>query len=441
MKFALAIICGILLLSFKDKEPLIKNLKVVAKKGQGAYSLLRNYQLLDNQQNLEEFYNLNNIKHGSVLEKGKSYLLPIRMIKFDGNNIRSTLDLSDYNKAKEIQIYNEAMVSSGLKNKPYTKDNILWLPSHLDKQNKTISTSTKKQNINAINSSPIPSEKLELISDNKLDENEIKEIAMKDPKKEDSHAPETSFVKKVSNKMLNIKLFGDKEEIVPIESEELKDHVFYIVPGHGGPDPGAMYKDKDSDFTYCEDEYAYDVSLRLARNLMTKAATVYVIVQDKNDGIRDAEYLECDNDEVCIGDHEMPRNQLSRLRQGMIKTNQLYFKHQLEGIKNQYMISIHIDSQDEDNRQDVYFYYQSESKASKKKAKKLKSVFSDKYREKQGRAYKGSISARPLYVMRTSEADPIFIELANIQNAQDRKRITSPRNRQFLADWIMEAFL
>jgi len=105
------------------------------------------------------------------------------------------------------------------------------------------------------------------------------------------------------------------------------------------------------------------------------------------------------------------------------------------------MISIHIDSQTEENRQDVFFYYQSESKGSKKKAKELKSLFSDKYKKFQGREYNGTISARPLYVMRTSEADPIYIELANIRNIHDRERIASPRNRQLIADWILEGFL
>jgi N-acetylmuramoyl-L-alanine amidase len=35
----------------------------------------------------------------------------------------------------------------------------------------------------------------------------------------------------------------------------------------------------------------------------------------------------------------------------------------------------------------------------------------------------------------------VFIEVANIQNAQDRKRIVLPQNRQFLAEWLAEGLL
>ncbi|MCC6815465.1 MAG: N-acetylmuramoyl-L-alanine amidase [Saprospiraceae bacterium] len=443
-RFVAMYFCFSLITPIFGKEPPNQNVIVTAKKGQGVYSLLRTYQLLDNTSNLVRFYELNKLKNGAELEKGKQYKLPLKIIKFDGNNIRSTLNTKNYEKAKDIQIYNEAMVTAGLKSKSYTKDNQLWLPEHFDFNTKTISKKkTNSTELKAVNTAPAHHLERELIADSRLSIAEVRELQQlyAERSSEDSNRSSDGYFKKVSNRMLNVKLFGTKNAEVPVESEELKDQVYYIVPGHGGPDPGAMFKDKESDFTFCEDEYAYDVSLRLARNLMTKGATVYVIVQDNNDGIRDERYLDCDTDEVCIGNHDMPVNQLKRLRQGMIKTNQLYFKHQLEGIKNQWMISIHIDSQPEDNRQDVFFYYQSESKKSKKKAKQLKTVFSNKYKKYQERDYKGTISARPLYVMRTSEADPIFIELANIQNKHDRERIASPRNRQLLADWILEGFL
>ena len=39
-----------------------------------------------------------------------------------------------------------------------------------------------------------------------------------------------------------------------------------------------------------EDEYAYDVALRLARNLMQEGAEVRIIIQDAKDGIREDVY-------------------------------------------------------------------------------------------------------------------------------------------------------
>ena len=72
---------------------------------------------------------------------------------------------------------------------------------------------------------------------------------------------------------------------MPLYSTRLRGRVYYIVGGHGGPDPvavGVCYGK-----SLCEDEYAYDITLRTARNLMTHGATVYIITRDPNDGIRD----------------------------------------------------------------------------------------------------------------------------------------------------------
>ncbi len=424
------------------KEPAKDYITVTAKKGQGAYAILRKYQLLDNQSNIDRFYEINKLKKNSELEIGKSYKLPIRIASFDGNTIRTTLNIKDYDKAKEIQEYNESIVNAKVKNKSFIKDKKLWVPEHyvvnLKATKKTLIREeyvSKKEN-----TTPLEKDKRELIAEERLSLEEVKELELAYINKlEEVTSGVNNLVRKVSNKMLSVPLFGNLSEDVPVETDELKDNVFYIVPGHGGPDPGAVYKDEDNMF--CEDEYAYDVSLRLARNLMTKGATVYVIVHDKNDGIRDERYLECDTDETCIGRHEMPESQIKRLRQGMIVTNQLYFKHHMEGFKNQWMISLHIDSQSESERQDVFFYYKDGNKKSKKKTKHLRSIFADKYKKHQGREYTGTISARGLYVINNSEPDPIFIELANIRNKHDRERICSSGNRQLLADWIMEGFI
>lgn len=428
-------------------DPPSNYLKVKPNKGEGAYGLLRSYQLLDKTENLQRFYELNKLDPGSPLKKGQTYILPIKFVNYDGKSIRTSMKIDDYYQAKELQIYNDAMVEAGLKSKSFIKDKVLWIPESYSPNNgivqrvNTIQAVKSQSKSQEVNKSPVGSALRELVADRRIDLEDAFTVTKSLESDEDMSSPNTSYVKKVSGKMLNVSLFGKKECQVPVESDELENQVFYIIPGHGGPDPGAVYVDKETNFSFCEDEYAYDVSLRLARNLLTRGAYVYLIVQDKNDGIRDERYLECDTDEECIGGHEMPVNQLKRLRQGMIKTNQLYLQHKLEGVEKQWMISIHIDSQPEENRQDVFFYYQSESKASKKKAKILQSLFTEKYSKFQGRNYNGSISTRPLYVMRTSEADPIYIELANIRNAEDRERIASPRNRQLLADWLMEAFL
>jgi N-acetylmuramoyl-L-alanine amidase len=75
-------------------------------------------------------------------------------------------------------------------------------------------------------------------------------------------------------------IFGKNYADVPLESKELAGAVFYVVSGHGGPDPGAMANVSGKQI--CEDEYAYDIALRLGRNLLKKGAIVHFITQDKD---------------------------------------------------------------------------------------------------------------------------------------------------------------
>lgn len=63
-------------------------------------------------------------------------------------------------------------------------------------------------------------------------------------------------------------LFGKKLATYQITSNELSGACFYLVSGHGGPDPGTIgiYQGRQLH----EDEYAYDIILRLARELLTR---------------------------------------------------------------------------------------------------------------------------------------------------------------------------
>ena len=90
-------------------------------------------------------------------------------------------------------------------------------------------------------------------------------------------------------------IFGKEYEVVERKDNQLSGAVFYLVSGHGGPDWGANVKIGNR--TICEDEYAYDITLRLARRLIEHGALVYMITRDNNDGIRNEEYLKPDRDE------------------------------------------------------------------------------------------------------------------------------------------------
>ncbi|MBK7232534.1 MAG: N-acetylmuramoyl-L-alanine amidase [Saprospiraceae bacterium] len=456
MKWTLSgILIVVLLLPIASLAQSPKYLELKAKKGETIIGLLKKYKLNNQNGLMDHFYLINGLKPTETLLSGLSYRLPIEIHKFDGKSIRSSLGIKDYHKAKAIEIYNNSLSTSKIISQSYKISKKIYVPtSYLE--SKTVNTkqsvsqvvrpkpdksNNKLQKSNSRTNTTLSSKIL--VADNRLDSSQIANLyhsSLSENLADFEPGKGTPMVQKISGKSVKIDLFGKDKSMVEIETDALKNQVFYIVPGHGGPDPGAMVK-HTSGHVLCEDEYAYDVSLRLARNLIKHGAIVHVIVQDKHNGIRDERYLDCDNDEKVMGNLDMPVNQKKRLRQGMGKVNELFTIHKSDGIKKQWMVSIHIDSQPEANRQDVFFYYQADSRKSKKRAEKLQKVFADKYKAYQKRDYQGTVSTRPLYVIRASNPDPIFVELANIRNLKDQERILSPKNRQVLADWMLEGFL
>ena len=277
----------------------VKYLQIKAKKGQGVLSLMREFNLTPYSCSLDEFYKINGLKKSDGLIEGKSYFLPIIITKFDGKSIRSSLNIKDYDLAKSIENFND--INKETRKGDFRKNKVLWVPPY---QSCNASTDIAKQaNIKEVKniSEKTKSISRELVADNKIDD-----IVHADNTKIETLSP---VLKRVSNTKIKFDLFGKKYAEVNIETDELAGQAFYIVPGHGGPDPGAVAKNVNGKFDVCEDEYAYDVSLRLAKNLLEKGAEVFVIIQDKNDGIRDEEFLDGDTDEVCMGGQEIPINQ------------------------------------------------------------------------------------------------------------------------------------
>ncbi len=254
-------------------------------------------------------------------------------------------------------------------------------------------------------------------------------------------SPETEPVREEEKKPSNVRmepLFGDRYAAVSPRDERLKGAVFYLVGGHAGPDPGAI--GQYGPYQLSEDEYAYDVTLRLARRLMEHGATVYLIVRDNDDGIRDEPILKMDTDEVHYPDKPIPYNQRNRLRDRVNVINDLYIKH-----KGAYqrMIALHIDSRSRGENIDVFFYHHANSSQGQKLADNIHQTFTDKYRRHQpNRSYFGSVSSRSgLYVIKYSYPPTVFIELGNIKNEKDQRRFVIADNRQALANWITEGLL
>ena len=189
-----------------------------------------------------------------------------------------------------------------------------------------------------------------------------------------------------------------------------------------------------------EDEYAYDIALRLARNLMQEGAEVRIIIQDAKDGIRDDSYLSNSKRETCMGE-PIPLNQVQRLQQRCDKINALYRKDR-KNYSYCRAIFIHIDSRSKGKQTDVFFYYSNKKGESKRLANNMKDTFESKYDKHQpNRGFSGTVSGRNLYVLSHTTPASVFVELGNIQNTFDQRRLVMNSNRQALAKWLMEGFL
>jgi N-acetylmuramoyl-L-alanine amidase len=388
-------------LCFPKPEAPVAYLEIAAKEGEGVYALLRRFHLMEHSCNLEKFYEINKLKKNASLIKGKTYLLPVAKHVFDGKSIRSSLGIKDFNQALSIQQYNEAMLSAGLRLQPFQKDKDLWVPHHLlfcpeaDKKAEPL----------------IPADDPDL----KLD----------------------GFSKVSNPGKRQFPIFGEKYAYTPLQSKALEGRIYYLISGHGGPDPGAMAKRAGS--TLCEDEYAYDVTLRLCRKLIQQGASAYMIVRDPNDGIRSGSILTCDDDEIVWGGSDVKNGHKPRLSQRTDIINELYEKNRKLGFSSQQVIEIHVDSRSQSQQVDLFFYYQEGSEKSQTLAEDLHQTIRGKYRMHRANGnYQGTVSTRNLHTLRESKPPTVYIELGNIRNGFDQQRVVLESNREALANWLLE---
>jgi len=134
-------------------------------------------------------------------------------------------------------------------------------------------------------------------------------------------------------------------------------------------------------------------------------------------------------------------NQKARLVQRAAEINKLYRKYKSEGIgfEDQVAIFLHVDSNSASKEQDVYFYHHKKSKSGKKLAKKIRDTFEKKYnRYQKNRGYNGTVKPRGLYVINYTQPTTVFVELANIRNLNDHRRLKLNSNRQAVANWLFE---
>lgn len=382
--------------------------KVPALQGDGVYSLLRRYKLDEYSCNHKKFYELNNMKKSASLKVGKYYYVPILVYDFNGNTIRSSIGVDNWDLAKRIENYNKTMMEDGFRKETFQDDLQLWVPYHELNCGKTKLSTKPKPAIDTQTASA----------------------------QGETNLAVTETPTNVTNRTYPI--FGKKYEYTPQQSKEMSGKVFYIVSGHGGRDPGAV--GKKGKYQLCEDEYAYDVALRLCRNLIANGATAYMIVRDPNDGIRDEEILKCDTDERIWGGARIMRSQKPRLFQRSNAINKLYEKHKKQGVTEQKTIVIHVDSRSKRQQTDLFFYYHPDSSSGKKFALKMHKSIRAKYlKHRISGEYHGTVTGRDLHMLRETKTPSVYIELGNISHPFDQKRIVLKSNREALGKWLYES--
>ena len=417
-----------------------EQLTYVAQNGDGVYSILRTYNLLEFPCNVTEFYDLNDLRKGGKLYVGRTYKLPIQVFEYNGKNIRSTTNNANYDRALDIQHYNEALLTKEVRKTDFREDKVLYVPHHIDNcptPPKVESTTTVP-----VASKPTPPEPTEEIQD--IGEITQSEGDLADPTAQlEDDLPQKPGGRPVgappeqstSSAFRTFDIFGEKYAQVPKETNKLAGRIYYIVAGHGGPDPGASAR-RGAHRLY-EDEYAYDVALRLTRNILMHGGTPYMIIRDETHGIRDDRYLKGDRTETVWGGEKLPLNQKKRLWQRCDVINALYEQNVAKGITDQTMISIHVDSRGRNQRVDLFFYHHPNDRAGAKKAEQMRGTVKDMYaKTRAGRGYKGTVAGRDLHVLRETKPTGVFIELANMANPTDQLRIIEPKNRQIIADWL-----
>lgn len=379
--------------------------RVIAQRGDGAYSLLDKY-LVKNSCNLAHFYEINQLRRGAGLIMGRTYKLPILEYVYNGRSIRTTLGNNDLDWARKIEAFNDDLHKLKLKPGNYRKDRKLWVSySHLN---------CPEQDLGSPNTTP------------------------------EVHPDKKKPIANLDNNGVVLRgtysIFGEKYARVPLENNSLRGCVYYIVAGHGGPDPGAVGRYAGQEL--CEDEYAYDVGLRLAWNLLSYGATVYIIIRDENDGIREEKILDCDKDETCWVSKPIPPEQKLRLKQRSDVIDRLYTRNRRNGVRYQRLVVIHVDSDRRSEKIDMFFYHRQNDRRSQVFAQQIQKTIREKYNQyRKGRGYNGTVSGRDLYILRETKPTAVFVELGNIKNGNDQARLVIEANRQLVANWLFQGML
>ncbi|MDB4174703.1 N-acetylmuramoyl-L-alanine amidase, partial [Bacteroidia bacterium] len=71
----------------------------------------------------------------------------------------------------------------------------------------------------------------------------------------------------------------------------------------------------------------------------------------------------------------------------------------------------------------------------------LQTIKSEYEEHQANRGYRGVVKSRDLHTLRESKPPVVYIELGNITNKFDQKRLLIVNNRQAIANWLTQGVL
>ena len=182
----------------------------------------------------------------------------------------------------------------------------------------------------------------------------------------------------------------------------LKNKIIYIDPGHGGNDPGAMYKD------VLEKDINLEISKLLKNELTKKGATVYLT--------RNGDY-----DLSVPNTINNKRSDLSRRGNVINKSNCDLF------------LSIHLNAESSSSWHGAQVFYNSKLKENKEIAKIFQNLFKEKLNS--DRNYKKD---NTLYLQNRITRPGVLLELGFLSNPNERYLLQTDSYQKKIVNVIIE---
>lgn len=188
-------------------------------------------------------------------------------------------------------------------------------------------------------------------------------------------------------------------------SYPLKNKIIYIDPGHGGSDPGAMYREIE------EKVINLDISKQLRTKLQELGATVYLTRED-------------DYDLSVPHTINHKRSDLSR-RGNIINKSECDL-----------FLSIHLNADSANSMKGAQVFYHSRNKENEKIAKIFQELFHEQLYSQ--REYK---RANDLYLLNRIERPGVLLELGFLSNSSERYLLQTKDYQHKLVNVITDGVL